>query len=203
MESQPKKARAPNVTFQYVYLLTFCLFQAYSTVGTPDYIAPEIFLLQGYGNECDWWSLGAIMFECLVGYPPFCSQTTHETYKKIIDWQNHLAFPDDVHLSREAEDLIRRSVLPHVFHALDILTLQPDSSHPKISGSLLTRSSSILSSMVSTGKPYGTSTRLLFLTCGQLPIRRISRQRSSRPCPTSLSGQILTGRTRIWRSWGA
>jgi protein-serine/threonine kinase len=67
-------------------------------------------LLQGYGNECDWWSLGAIMFECLVGYPPFCSQTTHETYKKIIDWQNHLAFPDDVHLSREAEDLIRRLV---------------------------------------------------------------------------------------------
>ena len=48
------------------------------------------------------------MFECLVGYPPFCSQTTHETYKKIIDWPNHLIFPDDVHLSREAEDLIRR-----------------------------------------------------------------------------------------------
>ncbi|KAB5595576.1 hypothetical protein CTheo_1037 [Ceratobasidium theobromae] len=83
---------------------------AYSTVGTPDYIAPEIFLLQGYGNECDWWSLGAIMFECLVGYPPFCSETTHETYKKIIDWKTHLQFPDDVHLSREAEDLIRRLI---------------------------------------------------------------------------------------------
>lgn len=82
--------------------------QAYSTVGTPDYIAPEIFLLQGYGNECDWWSLGAIMFECLVGYPPFCSETTHETYKKIIDWQKHLGIPEHVHLSREAEDLIRR-----------------------------------------------------------------------------------------------
>ncbi|KAG8931593.1 Serine/threonine-protein kinase [Tulasnella sp. 417] len=81
---------------------------AYSTVGTPDYIAPEIFLLQGYGNECDWWSLGAIMFECLVGYPPFCSESTHDTYKKIIDWQTHLQFPDDVHLSRESEDLIRR-----------------------------------------------------------------------------------------------
>jgi serine/threonine protein kinase len=83
---------------------------AYSTVGTPDYIAPEIFLQKGYGNECDWWSLGAIMFECLVGYPPFCSESTHETYQKIIQWQYHLAFPDDVHLSREAEDLIRRLI---------------------------------------------------------------------------------------------
>jgi len=81
---------------------------AYSTVGTPDYIAPEIFLQKGYSNECDWWSLGAIMFECLVGYPPFCSESTHETYQKIINWPQYLMFPDDVHLSQEAEDLIRR-----------------------------------------------------------------------------------------------
>ncbi|KAL0949538.1 hypothetical protein HGRIS_009587 [Hohenbuehelia grisea] len=83
---------------------------AYSTVGTPDYIAPEIFMQQGYGNECDWWSLGAIMFECLVGYPPFCSESTHDTYQKIMQWQNHLLFPDDVHLSRESEDLIKRLI---------------------------------------------------------------------------------------------
>nr|CAG8513710.1 10218_t:CDS:2 [Entrophospora candida] len=81
---------------------------AYSTVGTPDYIAPEIFLQQGYGKECDWWSLGAIMFECLVGYPPFASEHPHETYRKIINWRDQLYFPDDVHLSHEAEDLIRR-----------------------------------------------------------------------------------------------
>lgn len=80
---------------------------AYSTVGTPDYIAPEIFLQQGYGMECDWWSLGAIMFECLVGWPPFCSENAHETYRKILAWRETLYFPDDVHLSTEAEDLIR------------------------------------------------------------------------------------------------
>ncbi|KIY71409.1 AGC/NDR protein kinase [Cylindrobasidium torrendii FP15055 ss-10] len=84
---------------------------AYSTVGTPDYIAPEIFMQKGYGYECDWWSLGTIMFECLVGYPPFCSETTHETYQKIMEWQRHLAFPDDVHLSAEAEDLVRRLII--------------------------------------------------------------------------------------------
>ncbi|PVH13939.1 uncharacterized protein CXQ87_002058 [Candidozyma duobushaemuli] len=81
---------------------------AYSTVGTPDYIAPEIFIHQGYGQECDWWSLGAIMFECLIGWPPFCSETPHETYRKIINWQESMVIPEDIHLSAEAEDLIRR-----------------------------------------------------------------------------------------------
>ncbi|KAF8621601.1 hypothetical protein AX15_007621 [Amanita polypyramis BW_CC] len=83
---------------------------AFSTVGTPDYIAPEIFERQGYGKECDWWSMGAIMFECLVGYPPFCSETTHETYQKIVQWEHYLVFPNDVHLSAEAEDLICRLI---------------------------------------------------------------------------------------------
>ncbi|KAF9453058.1 kinase-like protein [Macrolepiota fuliginosa MF-IS2] len=80
---------------------------AYSTVGTPDYIAPEIFTQKGYGQECDWWSLGSILYECVVGYPPFCSETVQETYQKIIQWDSYLTFPDDVHLSIEAEHLIR------------------------------------------------------------------------------------------------
>ncbi|KEI38096.1 uncharacterized protein L969DRAFT_51795 [Mixia osmundae IAM 14324] len=83
---------------------------AYSTVGTPDYIAPEVFSQQGYGRECDWWSLGAIFWECLIGYPPFCSENAHDTYRKIIAWQQYLVIPDDVHLSREAEDLIKRMI---------------------------------------------------------------------------------------------
>ena len=81
---------------------------AYSTVGTPDYIAPEIFLYQGYGQECDWWSLGAIMYECLIGWPPFCSETPQETYRKIMNFEQTLQFPEDIHISYEAEDLIRR-----------------------------------------------------------------------------------------------
>ncbi|CAO3633284.1 unnamed protein product [Mucor fragilis] len=81
---------------------------AYSTVGTPDYIAPEIFMQTGYGKGCDFWSLGAIMFECVCGFPPFCSDHPHDTYRKIMDWPNYLEFPDDRPLSVDAEDLIRR-----------------------------------------------------------------------------------------------
>lgn len=50
----------------------------------------------------------------MAGYPPFCSENAHDVYRKIIDWRNHLYFPDDVHLSREAEDLIRRWVVDSI-----------------------------------------------------------------------------------------
>lgn len=81
---------------------------AYSTVGTPDYIAPEVFMQRGYGKECDWWSVGVIMFEMLVGYPPFCSETPTETYRKIMNFKETLQFPDDAVVSDEARDLIER-----------------------------------------------------------------------------------------------
>lgn len=67
-------------------------------------------MMKGYGKECDWWSLGAIFFECLVGYAPFCSDNPGDTYKKIIDWPNYLYFPEEVYISREGEDLIRRCI---------------------------------------------------------------------------------------------
>ncbi|XP_039165007.1 serine/threonine-protein kinase tricornered [Eucalyptus grandis] len=81
---------------------------AFSTVGTPDYIAPEVLLKKGYGMECDWWSLGAIMYEMLVGYPPFYSDDPLTTCRKIVNWRNQLKFPEDARLSPAAKDLICR-----------------------------------------------------------------------------------------------
>jgi len=79
---------------------------AYSTVGTPDYIAPEVLLKRGYGLEADWWSLGAVLFEMLVGYPPFYSDDPLATCRKIVGWRQHLRFPAECALSPEARDLI-------------------------------------------------------------------------------------------------
>lgn len=74
----------------------YAFLQAFSTVGTPDYIAPEVLLKKGYGMECDWWSLGAIMYEMLVGYPPFYSDDPVSTCRKIVNWRQCLRFPPEV-----------------------------------------------------------------------------------------------------------
>jgi len=80
---------------------------AYSTVGTPDYIAPEVLLKKGYGLECDWWSVGAIMYEMMVGYPPFYSDDPMQTCRKIVNWRLYLKFPPEAQLSPAARDLIQ------------------------------------------------------------------------------------------------
>lgn len=75
---------------------------AYSTVGTPDYIAPEVLAAQngssGYSYTCavDWWSMGVIMYECLVGYTPFYADDPVTTCRKIIRWKQCLEIPPEI-----------------------------------------------------------------------------------------------------------
>ncbi|GIL81946.1 hypothetical protein Vretimale_1513 [Volvox reticuliferus] len=81
---------------------------AFSKVGTPDYMAPEVVLQRGYGKECDWWSVGAIMYEMLVGHAPFYSDHGQLTECMIANWRMYLAFPVEARLSPAARDLICR-----------------------------------------------------------------------------------------------
>lgn len=78
----------------------------FSTVGTPDYIAPEVFSQKGYGESVDWWSLGVILYECLVGYPPFYAEEPLQTCRKIVNYKRTLKIPPEAGLTREAKDLI-------------------------------------------------------------------------------------------------
>ncbi|EEC17008.1 serine/threonine protein kinase, putative, partial [Ixodes scapularis] len=76
-----------------------CLAQ--SLVGTPNYIAPECVSFAGYGQSCDWWSVGVILYEMLVGQPPFLANSPSETqYKKTLQ------IPKVPELSPEGIDLI-------------------------------------------------------------------------------------------------
>ena len=61
----------------------------------------------GYTSSCDWWSLGVIMYEMLIGYPPFCSENPTETYRKVMTWRETLIFPPEVPISNQARDLIQ------------------------------------------------------------------------------------------------
>ena len=79
---------------------------AFSTVGTPDYIAPEVFNQKGYGPEVDWWSLGVIMYEMMIGFPPFFSKTSTETCRKILNWKNTFYIPEEADISNEAYDIL-------------------------------------------------------------------------------------------------
>ena len=84
--------------------------KAFSTVGTPDYIAPEVFKQKGYGQEIDWWSLGVIMFEMMIGYPPFYSDSSTETCKKILNWESNLEIRSEANISKEAVDILKRLI---------------------------------------------------------------------------------------------
>ena len=82
----------------------------YSCVGTAYYVAPEVLKKTGYSEDIDWWSVGVIFFEMLVGYTPFCSEETKDVCYKVINWKKFLKIPDDIVLSREAEDLIAKMI---------------------------------------------------------------------------------------------
>ncbi|KAG2773921.1 hypothetical protein JG687_00006929 [Phytophthora cactorum] len=85
---------------------------AFSTVGTPDYIAPEVLAQKGYGKECDWWSMGVILYECLVGYPPFYADEPVQTCRKIVNWKQSFGFPPEAiaRLSPQCMDFVRRLI---------------------------------------------------------------------------------------------
>ena len=82
----------------------------YSCVGTAYYVAPEVLNKKGYGPEVDWWSVGVIFYEMLIGYAPFCSKETSEVCQKILQWEKYLKFPKEIKISKEAKDLIKKLI---------------------------------------------------------------------------------------------
>ncbi|XP_019125109.2 microtubule-associated serine/threonine-protein kinase 1 isoform X2 [Larimichthys crocea] len=73
--------------------------------GTPEYIAPEVILRQGYGKPVDWWAMGIILYEFLVGCVPFFGDTPEELFGQVIT--DDIVWPEgDEALPVDAQHLI-------------------------------------------------------------------------------------------------
>lgn len=75
--------------------------------GTPEYIAPEVILRQGYGKPVDWWAMGIILYEFLVGCVPFFGDTPEQLFGQVVN--DDIIWPEgDDALPADAQDLITR-----------------------------------------------------------------------------------------------
>ncbi|XP_053136083.1 serine/threonine-protein kinase Chk2 isoform X2 [Hemicordylus capensis] len=86
--------------------------------GTPDYLAPEVqdsAQTLGYRRSVDCWSLGVILFMCLVGHPPFAKNARLSLREQIARGEYYYCKERWNRVSKEAFDLVKR-----------LLTVDPD-----------------------------------------------------------------------------
>ncbi|KAJ3681408.1 hypothetical protein LUZ60_015897 [Juncus effusus] len=100
-----------------------------TAVGTPDYLAPEILLGMQHGPSADWWSVGIILFELLVGIPPFNAEHPQRIFDNImnrdIPWPH---VPEE--MSHEAFDLVNKFLIENPLQRLGATGAQEVKAHP-------------------------------------------------------------------------
>ncbi|XP_018787109.1 PREDICTED: cGMP-dependent protein kinase 1 isoform X2 [Bactrocera latifrons] len=73
--------------------------------GTPEYVAPEIILDRGHDRAVDYWALGILIFELLVGKTPFRGQNQIKIYQQILGGIDVIQMPSKI--PRSAQGLIK------------------------------------------------------------------------------------------------
>lgn len=73
-----------------------------SQIGTPLYMAPEVFYGEEYSSKCDVWSCGVVLFQMIFGKPPWIAENALELFKIIK--QDKVKFPEKI--EEKVADLI-------------------------------------------------------------------------------------------------
>ncbi|KAL8802502.1 MAG: hypothetical protein Q9223_006719 [Gallowayella weberi] len=76
--------------------------------GSPLYMAPEILRYEKYDAKADLWSVGTVLYEMMVGKPPFRASNHVELLRKIERGEDRIKFPEETTLSDSLKRLIRR-----------------------------------------------------------------------------------------------
>lgn len=104
-------------------------------VGTPDYIAPEILMQKKHSFTCDYWSLGCMLYEFLIGVPPFHADTEEETFKNILSGQYDLSADVGVEdFTEDAIDLIKKLLVSDPNKRLGAQNVDDILNHPWFKG---------------------------------------------------------------------
>lgn len=94
-------------------------FRDQQVFGTPEYIAPEVILRQGYAKPVDWWAMGIILYEFLIGSVPFFGDTVEELFLHIVNEPVEWPEEDDwLCPPEEAKDMITRLLQQNPFDRL-------------------------------------------------------------------------------------
>ena len=90
---------------------------AHTIIGTTEYMAPEMLRAdidkgRSYGMAADWWALGTLLYELLVGIPPFYHHNQHKMAKMIVKKKKNVTFdhlPEmGINISEEGKDIIEK-----------------------------------------------------------------------------------------------
>jgi len=84
---------------------------ASTTCGTPGYVAPEIISQMKYSKECDYWSIGIVLYILLCGYPPFFDSDNNKLFEKIKTGQFQFPTEGWSMVSEEAKDLLSKIIV--------------------------------------------------------------------------------------------